>query len=122
MIDQLKTDEELAGPCPFCPMFEGNDALHIDIEPLNPVTKGHRLVIPREHVSDFIDDPVVTARAMEYAAELAEKLKKQQGYAGMNLITSQGRCATQSVFHLHIHLVPRREGDGLHLPWTGQKK
>lgn len=85
-------------------------------EPLNPVTPGHRLFVPWEHVTDAMHKPWVTARTMEVAAE----------YAAMrnwpaNLITSIGTEATQSVFHLHVHYVPRREGDGLHLPWTDQR-
>ncbi len=103
-------------------MFEGTNATAIDIVPLNPVCEGHRIVIPRAHVKDFMDDPAETASVMEYAAERAEELVKQHGYAGMNLITSAGKEATQSVFHLHVHLVPRRKNDGLKLPWTNQKK
>jgi len=99
--------------CPFCPMFSSEDI--IDIEPLNPVIKGHRLVIPREHVADFTEDGKVLARCMEYASKLAEKLG-----GDFNLITSKGKNATQTVYHLHIHLVPRKENDGLKLPWSGQ--
>lgn len=99
--------------CPFCPMFKGGEEV-IDIEPLNPVVPGHRLVIPREHVKDFSEDPAVSARVMEYAARLGKKM------GDVNLITSKGKSATQTVFHLHLHLVPRRAGDDLALPWTGQ--
>lgn len=103
--------------CPFCPMFKGDEDV-IDIEPLNPVVPGHRLVIPREHVKDFSEDPAVTARVMEYAAKLGKKM------GDANLITSKGKSATQTVFHLHVHLVPRHDKDGLTLPWTvqGEKK
>lgn len=84
--------------------------------PLKPVTPGHVLVIPRSHLDDFRDDPTVTAEVMRCAALYAS------AYAGgaCNLITSAGADATQTVFHLHVHVVPRRAGDGLHLPWTGQ--
>ena len=87
--------------------------------PLNPVTEGHLLVIPRVHVADFGEDPEVSAATMRRAAEAAN-----HSYPGtpMNLITSRGRAATQSVFHLHIHLVPRSEGDGLALPWYSGKR
>jgi histidine triad (HIT) family protein len=80
--------------------------------PLRPGRPGHVLVIPKTHVRDFQDDPIVTAATMARAAEL--------GDGQMNLITSAGEAATQTVFHLHVHLVPRTEGDGLTLPWTGQ--
>lgn len=101
--------------CPFCPMFTPKGPDTINIEPLNPVTPGHRLIIPREHVTDFTEDVQVTSRVMRRAARIAAKMG-----GDMNLITSKGKEATQSVFHLHVHLVPRKENDGLTLPWTGQ--
>ena len=111
-------------PCPFCEIIAGRapativrewpDA--IAIVPLGPVVDGHLLVIPREHVTDYGDDPVVSATTMYRAAELADD------YGPSNLITSRGSAATQSVFHLHLHLVPRAENDGLALPWYSGKK
>jgi len=89
----------------------------VTFEPLNPVTPGHLLVVPRRHVADAAEDPDVTAQAMRSAAVLARAIG-----GDCNIITSRGPMATQTVFHLHIHVVPRREGDGLHLPWTGQRK
>lgn len=111
--------------CVFCRIVEGkapakelmrwNNA--IAIEPLNPVVPGHVLIIPTVHVTDFADDPLVSALVMARAASMAAWYPQFQE---CNLITSRGESATQSVFHLHVHLVPRAEGDGLHLPWTGQ--
>jgi len=77
------------------------------------VAAGHVLVIPRRHVADVGEDPAVSAATARRAAELAREL------GDVNVITSRGAAATQTVFHLHIHVVPRREGDGLALPWTG---
>jgi histidine triad (HIT) family protein len=106
-------------PCPFCEIIAGrapatvvqewDDA--VAIVPLNPVTEGHLLVVPKRHVADFGADPDVSAAVMYRAALLAG------GDQPMNLITSRGRAATQSVFHLHLHLVPRAPRDGLALPW-----
>jgi histidine triad (HIT) family protein len=76
------------------------------------MTEGHILVVPRVHVPDFASDPEVSARTMRRVAELMS-----QQSTPMNVITSRGREASQSVFHLHFHLVPRRTGDGLRLPW-----
>lgn len=109
--------------CPFCARIEAGEfdgyARHgcVTFEPLNPVTPGHRLVVPVVHFGNAADDPERAGRAFRYAAELA----RGRGLAAFNLITSAGEAATQSVRHLHIHLVPRHAGDGLHLPWTGQK-
>lgn len=110
--------------CVFCGIVAAKsstkiteDWLHtIVFEPLNPVTPGHMLVVPKRHVSDFADDPITSGYTMLRAAEYA----KAAG-GDFNLITSKGTAATQTVFHLHVHLVPRREGDGLALPWTGQR-
>jgi histidine triad (HIT) family protein len=112
-------------PCPFCEIVAGrapaqiirewDDALAI--VPLGPVVEGHVLVIPKEHVTDFADDPVTSATTTYRASELAAETDRP-----MNLITSRGREATQSVFHLHLHLVPRAENDGLALPWYSGRR
>lgn len=76
------------------------------------VNDGHVLVLPRVHVADAGVDWLVTGRTMARAAELMAE------HEAANLITSRGVAATQSVFHLHVHVVPRETGDGLALPWT----
>lgn len=87
----------------------------IAFEPLEPVTPGHLLVVPVAHTSSFLDDPVVAAAAMARAADFAAR---GLTYAESNLITSCGDAATQTIHHLHLHLIPRTDGDGLHLPWS----
>ena len=112
-------------PCPFCEIVAGRAPATIvhewsdtlAIVPLNPVVDGHTLVIPKRHVRDFAADPEVSADAMLHAAQLIRWWTDRP----MNLITSRGREATQSVFHLHLHLVPRAEADGLALPWHSGK-
>lgn len=84
----------------------------IAITPLNPVVSWHVIVLPKVHVADAGENPKVTAYTMERAAELAK-----DRYLSFNIITSKGVEATQSVFHLHVHIVPRETGDGLLLPW-----
>lgn len=111
--------------CPFCEIAAGRapaTVVHewsdvIAIVPLDPVVDGHTLVIPKGHVPDFAADPEVSADTMRHAAELMRWTDRP-----MNLITSRGRAATQSVMHLHLHLVPRAEGDGLALPWSGRTR
>ncbi|WP_433183155.1 HIT family protein [Actinoallomurus sp. CA-150999] len=102
----------VAGKAPASMVREWPDA--IAFRPLDPVTPGHVLVIPREHVADVGTDPAVSAITMAAAAELAAELPSA------NVITSRGAAATQTVFHLHLHVVPREHGDGLPLPWTPQ--
>ena len=89
----------------------------VAFEPLNPVTDGHLLVLPRQHVADAFEDPAVTAEVMRAAASIA-----RDQYKSVNLITSVGAPATQTVWHLHVHIVPRHTNDGLRLPWTGQQE
>lgn len=109
--------------CVFCNLIDeqrhhGGAHGIVWFTPLNPVVPGHLLVVPQKHVTDASEDPITTARTMERAAILL-----QTRYSGQdaNLITSIGEAATQTVRHLHIHIVPRVAGDGLHLPWTGQR-
>jgi diadenosine tetraphosphate (Ap4A) HIT family hydrolase len=111
--------------CPFCARIAAGEFDYFDdhsvaFQPLNPVTPGHFLVVPRIHVESALamDAPPHLGHAVELAADLAGQMEIEN----CNLITSAGAAATQTVFHLHIHVVPRREGDGLHLPWTGQKR
>ena len=104
--------------CPFCKRitageYDGEGWGAVSFEPLNPVTPGHLLVVPRVHVRDALADPVVTANTMHFAARLAADLGIE-----CNLITSAGRSASQTVWHLHIHIVPRFPYDGLLLPWS----
>jgi histidine triad (HIT) family protein len=102
--------EIVAGRAPAAIVAEWPDAMAI--VPLHEVTPGHLLVIPKGHVSDARVDPIVAGAAFARAASIAT--------GPVNLITSAGSVATQTVFHLHVHVVPRRPGDGLSLPWTGQ--
>lgn len=103
--------------CVFCDrilnkQFDRESAYAVAFPPLNPATDGHMLVIPRWHIPDAAAAPDQAADAFHLAAVIA----KDVGDA--NLITSIGSAATQTVFHMHMHVVPRRDGDGLKLPWT----
>lgn len=111
------------GECVFCKIAAGDAPAEIVAQwedalafrPLGPVAEGHLLVIPRQHVADFTVAPVLTSYVTMRAAGLVQSLPEAEGW---NLITSAGDAATQTVMHLHIHLVPRRPADGLALPWT----
>jgi histidine triad (HIT) family protein len=109
--------------CPFCRRvkngeFDYSDDWNVAFQPLKPVTPGHFLVVPRKHVSNAFASPVHAGHALKFAAFLAN----QMDLDAANFITSAGAAATQTVPHLHVHIVPRSDGDGLALPWTGQKR
>lgn len=117
------------GSCVFCAKIragdyeEGYPAINrpkvVAFTPLKPVTPGHRLIVPVEHLGRFIDHDGYTAGLMQ---RMVARICAREGIAEHNIITSAGPAATQTVFHTHLHLLPRYPGDGLVLPWTNQIK
>lgn len=89
---------------------------------INPVTRGHALVVPRAHATDLLD---VTAddlaACVDLAQEVARRAKDRLGADGINLLNCSGVDAWQSVFHFHVHVIPRFKGapgkDAIGLPW-----
>jgi histidine triad (HIT) family protein len=117
---------EMDAPCVFCNLdaiagvewCADTDGMSVyRFEPLNPVTPGHMLFVSDRHTRDAAQDPMLFGKV----AEIAGWWVRSRGITA-NVITSVGAAATQSVFHLHVHVVPRVEGDGLALPWTGQTR
>lgn len=108
--------------CPFCD-YEGPSKVLKDfgdayvIEPLLQIVPGHVLVVPYVHVTDFAENPRVTGRVFARAAEWLQELQGDGIDVDANLITSKGESATQTVFHFHVHVLPRTWGDLLRLPW-----
>jgi histidine triad (HIT) family protein len=86
---------------------------------INPATRGHALVVPREHAADLSEieqeDLIATILA---AQRLAERMREALDADGINLLNSFGSAAWQTVFHFHIHVVPRYDDDPLKLPWV----
>lgn len=123
------SDQRESKACPFCAIVAGeapasivrewDDALCI--VPLNPVVAGHVLVLPKRHVQTFFSDPDTSAATMRRAAEMLHGVERHFEPRDHNVITSAGRAATQTVMHLHVHIVPRELGDGLPLPWSLQQ-
>lgn len=103
------------GEAPATVVKEWDDAMAII--PLDPVVEGHTLIIPKMHADDFTSDPWISGITMVRASMLGHEL----GGSDYNIITSKGIKATQSVFHLHLHLIPRASNDKLALPWHSGK-
>ncbi len=86
---------------------------------INPATRGHALVIPRRHARDLLEiEPDELSATMMAVQRLARRVKERLRPDGLNLINSCGAPAWQTVFHFHVHVIPRYEGDPLRLPWT----
>jgi histidine triad (HIT) family protein len=113
--------------CLFCKIVAGDvpatrvreDERTVAFMDINPATRGHMLVIPREHSTNLLeiaseDLAACAATAKELTALVSERL----GADGVNVLNSCGRAAWQTVFHFHLHLIPRYSGDPLRLPWT----
>ena len=113
--------------CIFCKIVAGEipsqivaqDELTISFMDVAPATRGHALVVPRRHSRDLyeIDDEDLTAVVLA-AKRLAQRARERLGADGVNLINSCGPAAWQTVFHFHVHVIPRYEGDPLRLPWV----
>jgi histidine triad (HIT) family protein len=86
---------------------------------INPATRGHALVVPRRHARDLVEiEPDELAATIQAAQHLARRMMDRLGPDGINLLNSCGAAAWQTVFHFHIHVIPRYSDDPLRLPWT----
>lgn len=114
--------------CDFCDIARGETTDSVDLVceddkwlaffPLNPATPGHTLVIPRTHVPDlWRADAALAAELMSAVVRVGRAVDRALNPEGMNLITSAGETAEQTVFHLHLHVVPRWKRDGFGKIW-----
>jgi histidine triad (HIT) family protein len=94
------------------------DELTVAFMDINPATRGHALVVPRRHARDLLsvdaEDLCATAAT---AQRLAARMRERLGADGVNLLNSCGASAWQTVFHFHLHVIPRYVDDPLRLPW-----
>jgi histidine triad (HIT) family protein len=111
--------------CIFCKIIAGElpaekvdeDEHTLSFMDINPWTRGHALVIPKQHATDIheISDESL-ARVLSAAKRLVGKARENLGADGVNLLNSAGAAAWQTVFHFHVHVIPRYEDDPLRLP------
>jgi len=113
--------------CLFCKIVAGEvpstrvdeDERTIAFMDINPGTRGHALVVPRNHARDLHDiDPADLAAVAHTGQRLAGRQREVLGADGVNLLNACGEAAWQTVFHFHLHVVPRYADDGLVLPWV----
>jgi histidine triad (HIT) family protein len=113
--------------CLFCKIVAGalpativdEDERTLAFMDINPANRGHALVIPRAHADDLSAIDTVDLQACAVAAQrLAGRMRARLGADGVNLINSCGAAAWQTVYHFHLHVVPRWVDDPLKLPWV----
>jgi histidine triad (HIT) family protein len=113
--------------CLFCKIVAGeipstivdSDERTVAFMDINPGTRGHALVVPRDHSRDLLEiDPEDLAAVAVAGQRLARRAKEALGADGVNLINSCGPVAWQTVFHFHLHVIPRYADDTVRLPWT----
>ncbi|NLI89473.1 MAG: HIT family protein [Epulopiscium sp.] len=110
-----------SGEIPSATIFE-NDEFRVMLDRF-PATNGHILIIPKEHVEDIYElDPLVAARMFEFATRFASILKKTFGNEGLNILQNNGKVAGQTVFHYHLHLIPRYENDSVRIGWEANSQ
>jgi histidine triad (HIT) family protein len=117
---------EIVSDCIFCAIAAGespaeivdSDEHTVTLMDINPATRGHALVIPRNHSEDLLaideDDLVHTAVAAQRIVKRMESTLRPDGF---NLLNATRAAAWQTVFHFHIHVIPRYQDDPLKLPW-----
>jgi histidine triad (HIT) family protein len=126
------TSPDVDANCDFCAIVRGDDtSVEVVCEgeswiaffPLSPATPGHTLVIPRAHIADLWQvDPILGNDLMAAVIRVGRAIETALTPEGMNLITSAGETAEQTVFHLHLHLVPRWHRDGFGRIWPTEDK
>ena len=108
--------------CIFCGIAEGKvkaNVVHEDDDTicfldLSPISKGHCLIAPKRHFENIFDiDETVLQKIISNAKGISQVLKDRLGANGVNILHASGKAAQQSVFHFHMHLVPRYDNDGL---------
>ena len=112
--------------CLFCKIIAGEipgqivaeDERTVAFMDINPGTRGHLLVVPREHSVDVLEtEPEDLKATILTAQRMARQVSERLGADGVNLLNCCGSAAWQTVFHLHIHVIPRYADDPLRLPW-----
>jgi histidine triad (HIT) family protein len=110
----------ISGDIPSTRIYEDDEIVaFMDINPANP---GHALVVPKRHFRNLFDiDEEMAAKVMRVATKIAKAVKKAINPDGVNLFQASEKAAFQTVFHFHMHVIPRWEEDGLVEPWEPKK-
>ena len=113
--------------CIFCKIANGEipastvyeDDMFRVILDMSPATKGHALILPKKHMADIFEmDSETAEKAFVLAAKVAKGMNAALNCDGLNIVQNNGEVAGQTVFHFHMHIIPRYEGDGQNINWV----
>lgn len=105
------------GEIPAATLYEDED-FRVILD-LGPASKGHALILPKQHAANLFELPdELAAKVMPLAKQVASKLQKGLGADGINVVQNNGEAAGQTVFHFHLHLIPRYQNDTVNVTWT----
>lgn len=106
----------LAGNIPSTTVYEDDDFKAI--MDISPATKGHIIIIPKKHVANIYEmDDDMASKVLIVAKKIAGAIKDELQCAGLNIIQNNGEVAGQTVFHYHMHIIPRSQGDTVKVTW-----
>lgn len=110
-----------AGEIPSATVYEDEDfRVIMDI---NPASKGHAIILPKTHAANIFEvEDEVASKIFVVAKKVAKAMKEELNCDGMNILQNNGEVAGQTVFHLHVHLLPRYKGDKINIKWSHQDK
>ena len=113
--------------CIFCKIANGEipastvyeDDMFRVILDMSPATKGHALILPKKHMADIFEmDSETAEKVFVLTAKVAKGMKAALNCDGLNIVQNNGEVAGQTVFHFHMHIIPRYEGDGQNINWV----
>lgn len=105
------------GEIPSATLFEDED-FRVILD-LGPATKGHALILPKSHFANIYEMPdELAGKAMILAKKMASRMTEALKCDGFNVVQNNGEAAGQTVFHFHMHLIPRYENDNAGITWT----
>lgn len=106
----------IAGEIPSTPVYEDDDFKAI--LDLNPAARGHVIIIPKKHAANIFElEEEEAAKIFPVAKKIATALKKTYNCDGINVLQNNGEAAGQTVFHLHVHVIPRYYDDDVNIIW-----
>lgn len=116
--------------CIFCKIASGQIPSHSIYEDedfkvimdISPASRGHAIILPKNHAANLFELPEDDAsKIMQVAKRCATAMQKTLQFDGINILQNNGEIAGQTIFHLHVHLIPRYENDTVNIKWSHEE-